>query len=355
MTSTEGSRRAVFQTIATTSYYEWPTHESTPLSDRDSLEALTELSEEATDELEALFDEPFDESADQVPSTTVQLTSAYAIGAPIPVEMRVKRTGPREGFCVARPTHENGAEQRHFELLQGTFHRRAIEGSTELIVAVDRNERIIFANKRYRDFHRLEEPVQGTPIQEVISPKVYSKAKEHMKQVEAGETGYFEMEQIGPNGSKHVFENNYFPLKTSDGRIQGSVAMLREITELKNRGRSLRQFWETYQGLLDGYTEPILIHDSDGEILEVNQRACQVFGYNEEELLEKHITSLCSRDRLETMTDDELSLQSDPEIFEAYCQSFGGEEIPVRITASWIDYFGSEAILCVPTPTDRVD
>jgi IS4 transposase len=42
MTSTQSLRRAVFRTVAQTSYYEWPVYDSTPLYDRSSLSALEE-------------------------------------------------------------------------------------------------------------------------------------------------------------------------------------------------------------------------------------------------------------------------------------------------------------------------
>lgn len=42
MASTATSRHDVFRTIATTSYYEWPTYDSTPLYDRSSLGGLEE-------------------------------------------------------------------------------------------------------------------------------------------------------------------------------------------------------------------------------------------------------------------------------------------------------------------------
>jgi len=40
MAPTQGSRRAVFRTIARTSYYEWPAYDSTPLYDRSSLDGF---------------------------------------------------------------------------------------------------------------------------------------------------------------------------------------------------------------------------------------------------------------------------------------------------------------------------
>lgn len=321
-------------------------------------ERLTELIDIDSDQRQTIesivtSSEPIESK--ETDAETFELKVKHAHGAPVPIEMTVTRATEDEAICIARPSYEKPAFPEYLELLQGSFIRRAIEESTDLIVGADRNERILFANKRYRDFFGLDEAVHGETLDDMLPIEVYSEVRPYFEDIIEGETVKFETERIGPEGNKHVMEDRYYPLTTKDDEIIGGVAAIREITELKNRGRSLRDSWETYRDLLDGCPEPILISDTDGEILEANQKATQVFGYSEETLLDQSVGTLCSRDRNEEVIENIETGEATSEVFDAYCKTSDGETLPVTVTSSWINYFGSGAILCVAKQHNDAD
>jgi PAS domain S-box-containing protein len=78
------------------------------------------------------------------------------------------------------------------------------------------------------------------------------------------------------------------PVISSEGRLQGTVCILSDITDRKNLEASLQRF----QHLSEPTDAVYLVLRPDGEILDANKAAVSVYGFSREELLSRNVRDL---------------------------------------------------------------
>lgn len=69
-------------------------------------------------------------------------------------------------------------------------------------------------------------------------------------------------------------------------------AIVRDVTERKEAEKELRESRERYSGLFQSSNDGVVIHDLDGNILEVNQRIAEQLGYDPQDMLSLTIEEL---------------------------------------------------------------
>jgi PAS domain S-box-containing protein len=109
-----------------------------------------------------------------------------------------------------------------------------------------------------------------------------------------------------------------------------------EITEREQAERALRESEERYRALFEQANDAIFVENQDGEILDVNHRACELLGYTREELLAMKVTDLQApevRGEAGSVTRAELEHHADRP-FESIDIHRDGTRIPVEISKS---------------------
>jgi PAS domain S-box-containing protein len=125
-------------------------------------------------------------------------------------------------------------KDRERELQQ---YKRAVDGATDLICAVDDNREYLFANPQYCAYHGLDqESIRGVDSARVTPDETVT---ENVDRVLDGETVKYRMERVHPDGSERTLDVRYYPL-TDDDEVTGFVAVLRDVTEREERARQLR-------------------------------------------------------------------------------------------------------------------
>ena len=100
----------------------------------------------------------------------------------------------------------------------------------------------------------------------------------------------FEME--GLDGE--IFLTRLEPLEI-EGKISEVMVIATPISKFKRNAQTLEETRSRYQALFEDANDAIFIHDEDGNLLDVNDRACKVLGY--------------SKQALQKMTWNQISLQ----------------------------------------------
>jgi len=77
-----------------------------------------------------------------------------------------------------------------------------------------------------------------------------------------------------------------------DGRVMRIIGVSRDITDRKQRERELTHQRKRLQALFDEAPDGVIVHDSDGQILDVNETMCNQLGYTREELLSMDVFAL---------------------------------------------------------------
>ena len=77
------------------------------------------------------------------------------------------------------------------------------------------------------------------------------------------------------------------------GEVTGLIGAVMDITELKQAQSALRQSEDRFHTIFDSVNDLIFVHDFEkGNFVEINQRACEMFGYTRDELLKLKIGDL---------------------------------------------------------------
>ncbi|MGD0826479.1 MAG: PAS domain S-box protein [Desulfobaccales bacterium] len=121
------------------------------------------------------------------------------------------------------------------------------------------------------------------------------------------------------------------------------VVLVRDVTERKQLDELAR-----YKELFENVTDPVFINNLQGRILEVNDVACERFGYSREEFFRMSLKRLAGPDQLALLQETRAQIEEGLTIqFEMETITKTGEWIPVEFHARGITYRGQPAVLGV--------
>jgi len=94
-----------------------------------------------------------------------------------------------------------------------------------------------------------------------------------------------EMRTVGADGTRTVTENKVAPLVGADGSVTGSVGVMRDVTERRQRDRELGR----YEAIVEAVGDPVYALDEDGVFTFVNEAIEPMTGYSPDDLVGEHI------------------------------------------------------------------
>jgi PAS domain S-box-containing protein len=136
-------------------------------------------------------------------------------------------------------------------------------------------------------------------------------------------------------------------LYDAKGNITGAIESIKDVTEQKKVENALINSETKFKTFFNSASDSVFIIDPEGRILEANQVACDVLGYNIDE-----IKNLC----LESITGEGIdffkerlknTLDSGSVMFEGMHIRKNGTPIPVEINTRAIDFEGKKAVLSI--------
>lgn len=137
-----------------------------------------------------------------------------------------------------------------------------------------------------------------------------------------------------PDGTiRHVLPHPR-PLLNSTGTILGAVNTLVDVTERKEHEILLLQSEERYRTVIEQASEAIFITDAAGNLLEVNNRACQMLGYTKEVLKAMNVKDLFSKEALWAYASKNMVIQGSETVnWDCVILANGGKTLLAGITA----------------------
>jgi len=116
-----------------------------------------------------------------------------------------------------------------------------------------------------------------------------SKAKANFDRVLNGES-FTVVEQYGDESiNRNWYQSEYSPLYDNSNNVIGLTVFSIDITERKQAEIALKENEEKFRTLFEQNMLSIYLHDVDGNIIDVNTKACSQLGYSREELLEMSV------------------------------------------------------------------
>ncbi|MBE9594315.1 MAG: PAS domain S-box protein, partial [Proteobacteria bacterium] len=142
------------------------------------------------------------------------------------------------------------------------------------------------------------------------------------------------------------------PMFDENGEITKFVGLRRDITERKRVEEALRESEELYSMLFNSSNDAVFVHgptrrDTPGKIVEVNDIACQKFGYTRGELLKLSHLDLVAPEQLEEAKRIEKVISRDPIIFEITAVTKDGKKFPCEISTHQFEFRGQPTVLSI--------
>lgn len=157
-----------------------------------------------------------------------------------PVEVSVQPTEWFHAPAAAVIVRDVSNMRRIEERLRN--HMQAVESSSDLLAALDRNRRFLFANEAYCEYHGIDPGnVQGRLLDEVIDDDTISRIENYVQSALDGESVQYEMSRNHSGLGERLLDVRYYPLRGVDGTVRGYGSTIRDITERSERISQIRK------------------------------------------------------------------------------------------------------------------
>lgn len=155
-----------------------------------------------------------------------------------------------------------------------------------------------------------------------------------------------------PDGTDLILAGKASPLRDVAGNVIGAIESIRDITHSKKAEHELKQSEERLRLILQNVNDGILIHrfpvDGPWQIIDANEKACQILGCTHDELLKMSVKDFSlpeRRDRLPVLLGDFFTRGHI--IFETEIVKKHGQHLPVEISARLFEMDGELTDLVV--------
>ena len=175
------------------------------------------------------------------------------------------------------------------------------ENSTDVILRVDRDQRIIYVSPSCRQFGYEPEQVLGRHADDFAPPE----EREHNRRARAatirdepGAGAVYERQLVTASGERVWIEGSPKVLRGPDGEPIGLITQLRDITARRAAQTALAESEARYRLLADLSTDLIMRMDGQGIIRYISP-SCRQLGYTPEEMIGRSAFDFLHTDDLE--------------------------------------------------------
>ncbi|KAA0002160.1 MAG: PAS domain S-box protein [Thermoplasmata archaeon] len=221
-------------------------------------------------------------------------------------------------------------------------YRLVTENSQDIIYAINKNYELLFVTGDIEGITGytlkdlpdgdLKKAIFAVPPEDI---KVIGELSERVWKGEKNVKGEFRI--IRKDGKVRWVEVSLSPLYDEKGKVYGNQGILRDITERKKLEEELRKSEEKYRTLAESAEEIIVIHDTEGRIIYVNEYGVRRSGYSKKEILGRRVEEFVPEEyhkeieeRRKKRRDGERSVVK----FEMEFVAKNGKRVPVEVIAS---------------------
>jgi len=167
----------------------------------------------------------------------------------------------------------------------------AVEQSNESIAISDKDGDLIFTNNAFAKMHGYSsEELEGKNLSIFHTPEQLASVE--TANLELKHTGRFKGEIWHVKCDGTIFPTLMYNslIRDEENKPIGMMATLRDISDIKQSEKALRESEKRYRRLVETMNDGIGIQDENGLIVYVNNKFCQMLDYKENDLIGKPVT-----------------------------------------------------------------
>lgn len=161
-----------------------------------------------------------------------------------------------------------------------------IDNSPALIYIADTDGKLMLVNNVFQKLFALQKfEIIGKFRQEFMPIEI---AKQHRNNdidvIQSKKSIYIQEENIESDG-KHYYISQKFPLFDLNGNINAVGGISTDVTENVRIKEALIKSENKYKSLFENSADGIIVFNEQSEIIELNNKICEILGYNREEMI----------------------------------------------------------------------
>ncbi len=224
---------------------------------------------------------------------TIELSGLRKDGSEFPIELSLstwRSSGQMLSCGIIRDiTLRKEAEAK---LLQQQIEQQVL---LDLIPAMvwykDSQNRILRANRHAAEsINKTVGELEGQSTYDLYPEEAEKYHQDDLAVIASGQPrlGIVELYEIAP-GHKRWVQTDKVPYRDAQGNVIGVLVFAQDITERREAEAALQESERQYRLLMEEASDAVVAVDMDGYFKLVNAKACELFGYTREELLQLHI------------------------------------------------------------------
>jgi PAS domain S-box-containing protein len=215
-----------------------------------------------------------------------------------------------------------------------------LENMDDIVIVIDDQNQIIDLNKAgQRALNSTKKEAIGQPLSATV-PQLHS----HIDGVYGVD---FDIALDSDEGFR-TYSVLISPLKDWPRKLLSQVIVLRDVTDRNRLEKALRQSEREYRGLVENAHDAIIIFSPpDFQILAVNSRACEVYGYGREEFLDESLQTISRDPRQEEEFFQSLIQEGGFRTYEIAHGRKDNTEISLEVNCSSVVYSNRYSVLSI--------
>jgi PAS domain S-box-containing protein len=168
-------------------------------------------------------------------------------------------------------------------------YEQMVSTTPDLMAFVDKNYRYQVVNKRYAEvFGKPRELIAGMLVSDILGLAKFDELKPSLDECLSGKPVNYQHWIDTPKEGMRYFDVHYQPAVDSDGAVFGIVADVRDLTDLKQAEKKMKESQIFMTSIVDNIPYMIFVKDAkDLRFLSFNKAGEELVGYHREAMIGK--------------------------------------------------------------------